>query len=153
MSCRRTHLRRSALGLAIALATTACEGPQLHVHNPDDHAVFLDGKRVYDETVEFRFYGTSRFDTLPLIAEEHGVPRFEHTPSSEQIDIPQPFSPWLFPLDFPLEVIDRMFAGRRDQTVTIVAKEKPLEERITVEIPQEELGRLSARGRQARVTR
>jgi hypothetical protein len=179
---------------ALLLACVSCKGPQLHFINPDEHHIFVDGRRVrankvdLDKTpgrvpdeapdeapeevpekapeevpdeagdanfrsVNFRYYGTSRIDTVPLIREEHGVPQFEHVPSSEQIVISEPWSPWLFPIDFPLEVLARAFLGRGDQTVTIVAVEKPPETRINREIPQEELGKLSARGRQARIAR
>ncbi len=180
MSClRHTDSWLSRLGTAaLLLACASCKGPQLHFINPDEHHIFVDGRRVrankidLDKTPEevpeevpdeagdanfrslgFRYYGTSRIDTVPLVREEHGVPQFEHVPSSEQIVISEPWSPWLFPIDFPLEVLGRAFLGRGDQTVTIVAVEKPPETRINREIPQEELGNLSARGRQARIAR
>jgi hypothetical protein len=206
------------MGLAALLfASAACEGPQLRILNPEQHHVFLDGRRMRNDlpevdelgnvatpapgttppsdvaldpkpaldpnaaldpeeapgpegaanlaaepepsslgtsrTVKFRYYGTSRLDTMPLVREEHGVPQFEHVPSSEWIEIPEPVSPWLFPIDFPLEVLGRAFTGRSDQTVTVTPTQKPAEQRIDLEIPQEELGKLSARGRQARIIR
>lgn len=175
MSClRHTDNWRTRLGpAALLLACAACEGPQLHFINPDEHTVFLDGRQLRAEKVDpdedrdevidpsdanfrsvaFRYYGTSRIDTVPLVREEHGVPQFEHVPSSEQVVITEPWTPWLFPIDFPLEVLGRAFVGRGDQTVTIVAAEKPPETRINLEIPQEQLGKLSARGRQARISR
>jgi len=145
-------LPRIMIGALLVLGA-ACKGPHLHIVNPGEHTVFLDGYRIHDEVIEFRYYGTSRFDTLPRVREEHGVPQFEHIPSTEQVVIPEPSSLWLFPIDFALEVIDRAVVGRRDQTVTIIAVEKPPQTRIDIEIPQEELGKLSARGHRARIER
>ncbi|MEC9048121.1 MAG: hypothetical protein VYA51_08920, partial [Planctomycetota bacterium] len=59
-------------------------------------------------------------------------------------------SPWLFPFDFPLEALDRLIYGRRDVTVEAIAAPK---QRIEGAIPQDELGKLSARARAARSER
>jgi len=146
-------LLATSLSLGILSFGTACAGPKLHIKNPDEHDVFLDGRQVHKETQNYRYYGTSRWDTLPLVREDNGVPVFDSMPNSETVEIPAPASPYLFPFDFPLEVLSRTAFGRPDQTVTVTVIEKPPEQRIGLEIPGEELGKLSARGRQARIQR
>src|SRR5690606_18144942 len=121
-----------------------CTGPKLRLKNPDEHAVFLDGRQVHKQTQNYRYYGTTRWDTLPTVREDNGVPVFENMPHSETVVIPPPASPWLFPFDLPLEVIYRTILGRPDQEVTVAAIQKPPEQRVRLEIPSEELSKLSA---------
>lgn len=140
-------------GLMLILALAGCAGPQLHINNPDDHQVFLDGRRTNAESLPFRYYGTSRWATLPQIPEVNGVPTFDRSPHTESIAIVAPSSPWLFPLDFPLEVMHWLFVGQSDQTVTVTAPSKPPKQRIGQQIAGEKLSQLSARARQARIAR
>jgi hypothetical protein len=150
---------RSALtgfGLTLILALTvssACTGPQLRIENPDDHLVFVDGQRTTNESMPFRYYGTSRWATLPRIPEVNGVPEFDRNPHSETVAITAPSSPWLFPLDFPLEAMRWIFFGQEEQSVTVSAPKKTSEQRVGQQIAGEKLSQLSARARQARITR
>jgi len=98
----------------------------------------------------FRYYGASRWDVLPRVIEDNGVPVFDARPRSEAVALPPPVSPWLFPLDFPLEAIDRLFFGPRDVDVIVTARTRstPAEE-----IRQQDFGELSARARAARSDR
>lgn len=98
----------------------------------------------------FRYYGATRWDVLPNVRQDNGVPVFDEGPQSVEVELAPPASPWLFPFDFPIELIDRALHGRRDVKVTVSARPKPM---IQGEIPPEELGRLSARARAARSQR
>ena len=142
------------LTLILALATTsACTAPQLRIANPDEHLVFLDGIHTTSESIPFRYYGTSRWATLPRIPEVNGVPDFDRNPYSEAITVTAPSSPWLFPLDFPLEAMHWMFFGHEEQSVTVSAPKKSSDQRVGQQIAGEKLSQLSARARQARITR
>ena len=142
------------LTLILALAvSSACTGPQLRIENPGDHHVFVDGQRTAAESLPFRYYGTSRWATLPRIPEVNGVPEFDRNPHSETVEIAPPSSAWLFPLDFPLEAMHWMFFGQGDQSVTVSAPKKSAEQRVGQQIAGEKLSQLSARARQARITR
>jgi len=153
----------------LAAAGAACHspGPQLTLENPEREQVFLDGRRILtgsetrsedaapespDSTAElpFRYYGATRWDVLPNVLLDNGVPVFDEAPRSVEIEVEPPASPWLFPFDFPLEVLDRALNGRRDTKVTVTARPKRM---IDGEIPPDELGKLSARARAARSER
>lgn len=134
-------------------------GPTLTVQNPGGHAVYVDGRQILaggseaaeaDRELPFRYYGATRCDVIPRVAERDGVPIFDERIHSIQIALPPPASPWLFPLDLPLEAIDRLFHGRRDVVITAVATPR---DRLDGSIPQEQLGELSARARAARSAR
>jgi hypothetical protein len=147
-------LAGSGLALILALAgSTSCAGPQLHINNPGEHHVLIDGKRTDAESLPFRYYGTTRWATLPRIPKTNGVPDFDRNPHSETVEIAAPSSPWLFPFDFPLEVMHWMFLGQADQVVTVTSPKKPPEQRIGQQIAGEKLSQLSTRARQARIAR
>lgn len=128
-------------------------GPELRVNNPENHQVFLDGQRVTNEIIPYRYYGTTRWATLPRLPEGRGVPEFDLMPYGETIEIPAPASSWLFPFDLPLELAFRAMDGRQDQTVTVKTVEKTAEQRMGLEISGEKLSQLSERGQQARIRR
>ncbi len=147
------YLRKLALPMIVLACSTACAGPKLHISNPGEHYVFVDGKRSNAESLDFRYYGTSRWDALPQIQESNGVPEFDRNPHSGTVDIEAPASPWLFPFDFPLEVMSWAVFGQEEQTMTVSAPKKTDEQRVGQQIAGEKLGQLSARARTARVTR
>ena len=162
-AARRIMTRAPTKTLLLLLAATgaACRspGPELTMQNPGGDVVFLDGKRVLDgdapdaepaRALPFRYYGVTRWDVLPNIEERNGVPLFDRGPQSAEVELAPPASPWLFPFDFPLEALDRLIYGRRDVTVEAIAAPK---QRIEGAIPQDELGKLSARARAARSKR
>ena len=115
--------------------------------------MFLDGQRVTNEIIPYRYYGTTRWATLPRLPEGRGVPEFDLMPYGETIEIPAPASSWLFPFDLPLELAFRAMDGRQDQTVTVKTVEKTAEQRMGLEISGEKLSQLSERGQQARIRR
>ena len=152
---------KQTLLLALAAFGAACQsaGPTLTIENPSGHVVYIDGRQVLDgrgEAAEadrelpFRYYGATRCDVIPRVAERDGVPIFDQRIHSIPVALPPPASPWLFPLDLPLEAIDRLFHGRRDVVITAVATPR---DRMEGSIPQEQLGELSARARAARSER
>ena len=170
-----TRATTKTLILVLAAATAGCRsrGPSLILRNPDGHQVFVDGRRVMrargprnegvqqaepqlqeatvtDVELPFRYYGASRWDVLPRVDEDNGVPVFDARPRSEAVALPAPASPWLFPLDFPLEAIDRLFFGPRDLDVIVTARARANPQG---EIRPEEFGELSARARAARSDR
>ena len=148
----RTRPVLAILWLALSVSP-ACTGPELHIHNPGDHEVYLDGRRTTNIALKYRYYGTTRWDALPNVQVDNGVPVFAHQASSQKVLVAAPASLWLFPLDLPLEALQRTFRERPDQTMIIHPPEQPAAVRLGAEIPGEEISKLSARGRQARVQR
>lgn len=159
-----TRARTTTLLLFAAAAACNTPGPRLRIENPEHHDVFLDGRRVATERdpdapfdpdalpdgiaeVPFRYYGTTRWDVLPTVTEDSGVPKFDREPGSAAVTMAPPASPWLFPFDFPAELVDRLLFGRGDVVVEVRAAEK---QPLQGEIPQEAFGELSARARAAR---
>lgn len=98
----------------------------------------------------FRYYGASRWDVLPNVVEDNGVPVFDARPRSEAVELPAPVSPWLFPLDLPIEAVDRLLFGRRDVDVIVTARTRA---NAQGPIQPEEFEQLSARARAARGVR
>ena len=123
----------TAVAALTALLASACTGPQTAIENPAGHRVFLDGSAVTTETVPFRYYGESRWDALPA-DRPNGEPDWSTQPSSQPIVLPPPASPWLFPLDFPLEMLRRVVRGREDVTTQITLPTTPPNERIESEV-------------------
>ena len=142
-----------AASLATGCSTYRPRAPQLAIDNPGEHRLFVDGRELAtDEPLKFRYYGVTRWDLLPRVQVENGLPAFDHLPASGAVAITAPASPWLFPLDFPLEVVDRLLHGRRDQRVTARATARENGPGGTT-ISRQELSRLSARARAARARR
>jgi hypothetical protein len=103
--------------LACLLLATACTGPCTVVHNPEEHRVFVDGLAAKADLLPYRYYGTGRWDAVP--GDRDGHPDWSRSMASGPIEMPPPASPWLFPLDFPLELLRRAWFGREDVHVTI----------------------------------
>ena len=143
-------VRTSFLVVAL-VAAPACTGPALHLENPDDHTVFLDGVQTKAGTKPFRYYGSTRWDALP--ADRDGKLDLAHRPTSQHVEIPPPANPWLFPLDFPLELLSRLVAGRPDTTTTVRVQGPPPEVRTEEEMVKSELPQLTERAREARASR
>ena len=114
---RRTLASRLTHALSLMLVVAACTGPATRVSNPDGHRVFVDGQTLHREYLPFRYYGTSRWDAMPVDT-PHG-PDWSLRPSSGRIDLPPPATPWLFPFDFPLELLHRSFHGRGDVVANV----------------------------------
>ncbi|MFK7741079.1 MAG: hypothetical protein AB8H80_12235 [Planctomycetota bacterium] len=176
MRCRIITRGRGMLALAagcLAGCHGVADGPRLTLQSvagaTDEHALFVDGAKkegagpdrwladgpIPPQTysLPFRYYGTTRWDALPVVPVENGVPRFDREPASAEVVVEPPASPWLFPLDFPIEVFDRLVNGRRDLTVPIDVPPKSQEEQDWRQIPREALSEMTARARAARVAR
>jgi hypothetical protein len=147
-----------------SLLPLACTGPATVLHNPDGHRVFVDGVEVAapkpgkdtdlppgEQRLRFRYYGTSRWDAAP--ADVDGRPDWDLQPASAPIELAAPVSPWLFPLDFPLEIARRAFVGRGDHQAAIVLPETPADLIVPAEVPPSGLGQLLERGETARIQR
>jgi hypothetical protein len=143
--------RTSCLLAAALVAAASCHGPALHVENPDGHTVFLDGVATTAGEKRFRYYGTTRWDALP--AEHNHRLDTAHLPTSERVEIPAPASQWLFPFDFPIELVARLFGGRGDQTTVVQVREAPDDPRNESDRVNAELPLLAERGRKARASR
>jgi hypothetical protein len=136
---------------AVALATFACTGPRLLVENDGKHAVFLDGRRLYDDEVKFRYYGTTRWDALP--ADRDGAPDWTLRPASQEVAITPPVPPWLFPLDFPLELLAWTFGGGGDTTTRVVLPSTDAQRRAESELGNAQLAAMAERALAARSSR
>ncbi len=132
-------------------ALAACEGPRTIVANPDEHPTFVDGRRLAADSLPFRYYGTSRWDALPKDGERR--PDFARQPASAAIELPPPASPWLFPFDFPLEVLRRLTVGREDVTATVALPPTPPEQVVHSGVRPVEVDQLAERAAAARILR
>ena len=128
-----------------------CTGPGLHIHNPSGHACFVDGHSETGPDLPFRYYGASRVDALP--ADVNGRPDWDLTPASQVVEHGAPASPWLFPLDFPIELVHRAWSGRQDRTVVIELPATPPEQRVLPEVKPTGLDAVGERALQARIAR
>lgn len=138
-------------------AACACTGPSLHIDNPGAHPVYLDGKADARHEVPFRYYGTTRWDAEPADVLERPtgplVPDWRHLPTSRSIELPPPASPWIFPLDFPLELLARLANGRADVHTTVEVQPAPLDTREEAEVLLTEMPALRQRAQEARIAR
>ena len=163
------HLR--LLLACTSLSFGACTGPATHLHGADDHRVFVDGvavgpavpaedgRTIVDPIVDpderyvpFRYYGVARWTAFPA-DDEAGRPDWFQLPTSGTIEKPAPASPWLFPLDFPLELLHRVVAGRGDQHVQVELASTPADWIGPVDVPPTGLPELLQRATAARVAR
>lgn len=164
--------RRKALGwAATALLAPACTAPATELHNPAGHRVFVDGRELRQPALDprqpgadtathrlpFRYYGTSRWDAqprdLPGTPTRSERPDWQNLPASAPIAQPAPVSPWLFPFDLPLELLDLALHGRDDFTATVALPAVPEGERVVQSVQPTELDRVAARARAARAAR
>ena len=133
------------------LLGAACHGPALHIDNPDQHQVFVDGRRVYKSELPFRYYGTTRWDALP--ADVDGGPDWTHRPGSEQVTITPAISPLLFPLDLPIDLLWWIAGGHDDVTTTITLPTTDAQQRAESELGNLQLAELVERALAARASR
>ncbi|HEX6811536.1 MAG TPA: hypothetical protein VF384_07925 [Planctomycetota bacterium] len=139
------------VGLLGLCAFAACTGPVTHIDNPGAHRVFVDGLETDAQELAFRYYGTTRWDAMPT--DKAGKPDWKLLPASQQVEQPWPASPWLFPLDLPLELVQRVFSGREDTTAKITLPATPPELLVEPEARPPDLGHFTARAQQARISR
>lgn len=148
----RTNRRASPAACAlVGLALCSCTGPRLLVEDRGKHDVFLDGRRIYDDEVKFRYYGTTRWDALP--ADRDGALDWTLRPASQEVAITPPAPPWLFPLDFPLEMLVWTFGGGGDTTTRIVLPTTDAQRRAESELGNAQLAAMAERAVAARRSR
>jgi hypothetical protein len=71
----------------------------------------------------FRYYGTTVLDAVP--EDQKGQPDWTRTPRRTEVEIPMPVSPWIFPLDFVVELAQQPFGGSADQRVAVETAPSP----------------------------
>jgi hypothetical protein len=137
------------LGLFTLLALlAACQGPALHIDNPEGHTVFLDGVQTTAVDIPFRYFGTTRWDAQPVDRDPLGD--WSLQPASKAVTISAPVSPVLFPFDLPLELLVWVVRGTVDTTTVIELPPTPAQQLAEAEGA---LGTLVQRAQEARVSR
>ncbi len=135
--------------MGLCLLTAGCSGPSLSVTTEPDATLLVDGRVTpQDEPITFVYYGERLLQAEPE-AEEHE--RFRYLRAERRVTVPEPVTPWVFPLDFLVELIIQPFAGTAHQSVTLQLPENPNQVLQGVEPPGAE--QVRARGRRARVER
>jgi hypothetical protein len=69
------------------------------------------------------------------------------------VAMPLPASPWLFPLDFPIELVSWLFAGQTEPTVTIEPPQIAPKDRVSADYKPVGLELVTERALQARISR
>jgi hypothetical protein len=97
-------MQRSSLFLSslLAMASWGCAVPLLEIAvHPADARVYVDGRRARAGVVRLPYYGTTVVSGQEAAGGESGITRSDDRSSVTTLE---PYSPWLFPLDFLLEV-------------------------------------------------
>jgi len=108
-------MKRASGLFAIAawLLCGGCQTPVLEIESdPADAQVFLDGRELPSPRtpIGLSYYGTTQLSARQGSSPEIGTRLRDR---SLAIELPEPFSPWFFPLDFVLETCTYPFAGER----------------------------------------
>ena len=128
----RPLLRTLASLCTVAALSTSCAGPTLQIDNSAQHAIFVDGRQEAGRELPFRYYGTTAVDALP--ADLPGTPtQPDHPPRADLSQQPArqlvvtapPASPWLFPLDLPLELMVWLWRGQPPAQAAITLPPAP----------------------------
>ncbi|MCR9245612.1 MAG: hypothetical protein NXI31_11310 [bacterium] len=141
-----------ALGALAFLAGAACEGPRTYIENSGQHRCFVDGRLETRPALPYRYYGTSRVDALPRDLPS-GLPDWELQPVSVPIPQPAPASPWLFPLDFFLEALDRGLHGEPRFVATVELPATPNDLRVEDDVRPTGSENVRVRADAARIAR
>ncbi len=128
---------------------TGCAGPSLEVAtDPADAELFVDGRQAADgKPLPFRYYGGILLEVEPLMKDGELL----HLGLQRTVSVNEPVTPWVFPLDFALELMLRPFTGADDQSVTLGLTENPTRVLEGLEPPGAE--DIRARSYRARVDR
>jgi hypothetical protein len=140
--------RRCTATLAACVLAVGCTGPtfQIDANGP----VYLDGARTETGApMPFSYYGTKGIDALPNDASTR--PDWSLATSRTLVEVEAPVSPWLFPLDLPIELLLRPFEGTDDRTVTVAPDR--VEGQVNVGFQPEGIEPLRARAFAARPSR
>ena len=89
----------------------------------------------------------------PRVALGASRPDWTMQTASQPIELPAPVSPWVFPLDLPLELLRWALVGQDDFTAEISLPATAEQDLPTPEIRPVELDQVAARARQARTLR
>ncbi len=120
-------------GAALLLAVTglwACQGPALTVTPAEPGATgarFLDGRQLPSapsHRLPQPYYGTAVLDAFPVRG-EGGGDEFQKVPARATVAMPEPVSPWWFPLDFPLECLLRLAEPPPEPVGTPILADNP----------------------------
>jgi len=95
--------------LALAMGT-ACEGPSVDLTAPADTLVLVDGRATAPGSLPFDHYGTRTLDAVPLAA-EGTLAEFARVPARTTVTLEEPVTPWIYPLDLPVEFVLRWAKG------------------------------------------
>lgn len=134
----------------------------MHLEQPAGQRVFVDGRVETRTELPFRYYGTTVLDALPGDAEPAGPhtaggPRkradFSLRPVRTLVELPPPAEPWLFPLDFPLEVVHWLRHGAPPTRAAVAAAPVPESERVLPGVRPAGIEQVNERARAARVSR
>jgi hypothetical protein len=105
----------------------------------------------FDHEMPLRYYGTTRLSArMPAT---QGTRSIDWLEQAEDVTIDEPFSPWLFPLDFVLECLTYPFVdadARYAHRVTIELQRRP---RVIQGIEPRDLPTISTRAKRAREER
>jgi hypothetical protein len=134
------------------MLAVACTGPALHVANPERHRVFVDGVATAARELPFRYYGTAVWDALPA-DDARGRAVWQTQPTRQHVELPAPVTPWLFPLDFPIELIARAVHGRPDVHTTVAVDAADHAKTLATWMLNLELAAVVQRAKAARATR
>jgi hypothetical protein len=148
---RGTILGPTLGGALCALLAAGCSGPTTYVENPDSNPFYVDGRAESRTELPFRYYGTSQIDMVP--ADGPRGPDFGRRTERRAVAMPLPASPWLFPLDFPIELVSWLFAGQTEPTVTIEPPQIAPKDRVSADYKPVGLELVTERALQARISR
>ena len=126
-------------------------GPKTFIDNPGNEQVFVDGARTTHRELPFRYYGATRVSALP--ADENGRADWSQQPTSVMVPVPAPASPWLFPLDFPIEVLRWTFLGQPATTAVVALPPSPAELQAAPDVRPTGIELVHERALQARISR
>jgi hypothetical protein len=117
LDARQRGARRCAALFVAALA--ACRGPSLVIEaQPSDARIFVDGREVGAGRAVLAptYYGAHRLAAVPPAPgpgpQDASAP--EWRAAERTAVLREPVTPWLFPLDFPLELLAQLWQGPPD---------------------------------------
>ena len=101
----------------------ACGGPSLTVTtDPGDAVLLVDGRVTPEPEIPFRYYGDMELQAVPAPLDPDD---WERAGTSRIVTVSEPVTPWVFPFDFLVEVIQVPFGGSAHQEVTLTLPDNP----------------------------
>ena len=129
----RASARRSvlALGCAWLAMIASCAGPRLRVESePPSASILLDGeplrpnKKKKESDVPLPYYGAMVIDAVPPLPRPGAPSDLMATRRIVRVD--EPITPWLFPLDLPLEIVTYPFRADTTEVRVELDRRPPL---------------------------